>query len=481
MVPRVRRLRRMASAAAVRSPRTSVRSLASMATSVPVPREMPRSAWARAAASFTPSPTMATTRPSSLEPPNDVELPGREDLGHHLVDADGRGHRAGRRLVVAGEEHRPQAEGAQLVDRRRARRLHRVGHDEQRLRLRRPSPRPRPCGRPPRRRAGPRRARVAGSSTSQRADQGGPRPRRGRRPRPPRRGRGGWRSSRPAGAGRCDRRRPRPRRGRSGARWPPPARRPAAGPRSSSTPSATATPTRLMRPVVTVPVLSSTTVSTWRVLSSTSGPLMRMPSWAPRPVPTSRAVGVARPESAGAGDDQHGHGGRERVGGVAGHGEPDAERGEGEPDDHGHEHRRDAVGQPLHGSLARLGVLHEPGHLGQRRVGPDAGGAHDEAAAGVHGGTDHGVAGRHLDGHALPGHHRGVDRRAALHHHAVGRDLLARSNHEAVARRELPDRQPHLLRRRGAPPRPWRPARAGPAAPTRRGAWPWPRSTARPA
>ncbi len=54
-----------------------------------------------------------------------------------------------------------------------------------------------------------------------------------------------------------------------------------------------------MRPVVTVPVLSSTIVSTRRVDSSTSGPLMRMPSWAPRPVPTSSAVGVASPSAHG--------------------------------------------------------------------------------------------------------------------------------------------------------------------------------------
>ena len=32
-----------------------------------------------------------------------------------------------------------------------------------------------------------------------------------------------------------------------------------------------------------------------RVRSRISGPLMRMPSWAPRPVPTMRAVGVASP------------------------------------------------------------------------------------------------------------------------------------------------------------------------------------------
>ena len=55
----------------------------------------------------------------------------------------------------------------------------------------------------------------------------------------------------------------------------------------------------VIRPVVTVPVLSSTMVSTRRVLSSTSGPLIRMPSWAPRPVPTISAVGVARPRAHG--------------------------------------------------------------------------------------------------------------------------------------------------------------------------------------
>ena len=51
--------------------------------------------------------------------------------------------------------------------------------------------------------------------------------------------------------------------------------------------------------VVTVPVLSSTTVSTRRVDSSTSGPLISSPSWAPRPVPTISATGVARPSAHG--------------------------------------------------------------------------------------------------------------------------------------------------------------------------------------
>ena len=66
-----------------------------------------------------------------------------------------------------------------------------------------------------------------------------------------------------------------------------------------SSPAAGTTATTDISPVVTVPVLSSTTVSTSRVDSSTSGPLIRMPSWAPRPVPTSSAVGVASPSAQG--------------------------------------------------------------------------------------------------------------------------------------------------------------------------------------
>src|SRR5690625_6894777 len=54
---------------------------------------------------------------------------------------------------------------------------------------------------------------------------------------------------------------------------------------------------RVILPVVTVPVLSSTIVSTLRVDSRVSGPLMRTPICAPRPVPTSSAVGVARPRA----------------------------------------------------------------------------------------------------------------------------------------------------------------------------------------
>ena len=64
-------------------------------------------------------------------------------------------------------------------------------------------------------------------------------------------------------------------------------------------PSATVTSLTDMTPAVTVPVLSMTMVSTRLVDSSTSGPLMSRPICAPRPVPTSSAVGVASPSAHG--------------------------------------------------------------------------------------------------------------------------------------------------------------------------------------
>src|SRR6266550_6872814 len=65
IVRRVRRASAIASAAARRSPETNVRSLASIATSVPVPIARPRSACASAGESLTPSPTIATRWPSA--------------------------------------------------------------------------------------------------------------------------------------------------------------------------------------------------------------------------------------------------------------------------------------------------------------------------------------------------------------------------------------------------------------------------------
>ena len=106
--------------------------------------------------------------------------------------------------------------------------------------------------------------------------------------------------------------------------------------------------------------------------------------------------------------------------------------------------RRDPVGEALDLGLAGLGVFDEAGDLGERGVGADPGGAHDEAAAGVDGGTGDGVAGADLDRHRFAGEQRGVDGRGAVDDDAVGGDLLARADDELVADGELVDRDPDL-------------------------------------
>ena len=204
------------------------------------------------------------------------------------------------------------------------------------------------------------------------------------------------------------------------------------------------TSTSDIRPVVTVPVLSSTTVSTARVDSSTSGPRIRMPSCAPRPVPTSSAIGVASPSAQGHAMMSTATAAPKAAAGGKPSSSQTASVASGDADDDRHEDGRDAVGEPLHVGLAGLRLLDEPRHLRELRVGADPRRAHDEAAAGVDGGADDRVALADLDGHRLAGDGRGVDRRRARDDDAVGRDLLARAHDELVADAQLLDRHPHL-------------------------------------
>src|ERR687891_2012714 len=78
----------------------------SMATSVPAPRAIPTSAWTSAGASFTPSPTMATTFPwpwSSFT----RRLVLREHLGKELVQAKLPGHPPSHVLRITGDHGHP--------------------------------------------------------------------------------------------------------------------------------------------------------------------------------------------------------------------------------------------------------------------------------------------------------------------------------------------------------------------------------------
>ena len=195
------------------------------------------------------------------------------------------------------------------------------------------------------------------------------------------------------------------------------------------------TSTSSMRPSVTVPVLSRTTVVTRLVCSSTSGPLMTIPSCAPRPVPTISAVGVASPSAQGQAMMRTATAAVKAAETSAVEEEPARERRQREPDHDRDEDGRDAVGEPLDGRLARLRLGHQPGDLGEGRVGADAGGADDQPAGRVHGRAGDLVSRPDVHRNGLAGQHRLVDGGAPLDDDAVGRELLAGPDDEQVADR----------------------------------------------
>ena len=84
-------------------------SAVSTATSVPAPMAMPTSAWARAGASLTPSPVIATTEPSDWTSLIFLRLLIGQDLGEVIVQAELVGHPVGHLPVVAGEHHAADA------------------------------------------------------------------------------------------------------------------------------------------------------------------------------------------------------------------------------------------------------------------------------------------------------------------------------------------------------------------------------------
>ena len=92
------------------------------------------------------------------------------------------------------------------------------------------------------------------------------------------------------------------------------------------------------------------------------------------------------------------------------------------------------------GALRPLRALDERDDLRQRRVSPDALGAHDERARSVHGGADDAVARGLLDRQRLAGEHRLVDRRGAIDEHAVDRHAVARPHPDQVADDHLAER-----------------------------------------
>ena len=130
-----------------------------------------------------------------------------------------------------------------------------------------------------------------------------------------------------------------------------------------------------------------------------------MPSWAPRPVPTISAVGVARPSAHGQAMISTATAAVNAAAGLPPTASQPPRVARASTITTGHEDRGDPVGQPLHRGLAVLRLLDQPGHPGQLGVGADPGGLDDQPAAGVHGGAGDRVARADLDRHRLAGEH----------------------------------------------------------------------------
>ena len=148
-------------------------------------------------------------------------------------------------------------------------------------------------------------------------------------------------------------------------------------------PSATATSTRLILPIVTVPVLSSTNGVDPAGGLEHLGALDEQPELGAAAGADHQRGRRGQAQRARAGDDQHGNRGGERERRALAGAEPEAERADCQPDHDRDEDAGHPVREALHRRLAGLGLLDQPGDLGERGVAADLGGAHDEAAARV--------------------------------------------------------------------------------------------------
>ncbi len=114
----VARARPMACGTSAGSPRIKAMPAVSMATSVPVAMARPRSAAAKAGASLTPSPTIATLAPSAFSACDGMGLVIRQQIGANIVEAQFGGDLGGCPFIVARQHQGFDAQGVERLDRR---------------------------------------------------------------------------------------------------------------------------------------------------------------------------------------------------------------------------------------------------------------------------------------------------------------------------------------------------------------------------
>ena len=168
-----------------------------------------------------------------------------------------------------------------------------------------------------------------------------------------------------------------------------------------------------MRPVVTVPVLSSTIGVDLPGRLEHLGALDQDAELGAAAGADQQRGGRGQAQRAGAGDDQHRDGGGER--------RPPRRRPAPSQQPSvataiaitiGTKTPETRSARRCTGALPVWASLDESGHLRELGVGADAGGAHDEAPAGVDGRADDGIARADLDGHRFAGQHATRRRRS---------------------------------------------------------------------
>ena len=153
-------------------------------------------------------------------------------------------------------------------------------------------------------------------------------------------------------------------------------------------------------PSVSVPVLSTTSVSTFSRISSASAFRTSTPDVAPRPMPTMMDIGVARPSAQGHAIIKTATAFRRPVS-IRGSGPMSSPHDEcdGRHSNHGwNKPCRHDIRQPLDWSAAALRLSDHLNNLRQYRVAPHAFGAHDERSGSVDRSADNGGSRRFLHG-----------------------------------------------------------------------------------
>ena len=226
------------------------------------------------------------------------------------------------------------------------------------------------------------------------------------------------------------------------------------------------TPQIVMTPAVSVPVLSSATTRIRRAASSACALLTGCRArHRGRPRRPARRGGQA--ERARAGDHQDGDGRAPGGGGGQPGAQPEPEGRGGQGDHAGHEDGGDPVGEPLRAGLGACAWVTSRVIWAEQRVRADPGGAHNEAAAHVHGAPGDRVVRPDLCGHGFPGE-RGTRRRPSCPRRTTPSVAIFSpgADDELLPGGEFAHRYPVLGSRRAARRRSWRRGRPARSAPT---------------